>query len=126
MPDQKDWDRRLALVEASNNNHFQDTIKTSPAELVYGAPLNLPHALDLPVRVPQARQFGQGISEALSRAQKCMTNAQARMKQQVDQSRREVSFFVGDEVLLNLRNRPIKGKEGVRKLKAKWIGPLEV
>jgi hypothetical protein len=69
------------------------------------------------------------MSEGLASAKKCLVAAQQRQKRYYDQGHREVSFKIGEEVLLNSKNihmRTQKGRRSTPKLLPKWIGPFKV
>ena len=45
----KKWEYYLHLVEFSNNNHYQDSTKNSPFEILYGRKCNTPISRSNPV-----------------------------------------------------------------------------
>jgi len=54
-----------------------------------------------------------------------MRDAQSRMKQQADRHRRELTFKVGDQVLLSTRNLVLRTTDP-RKLWPRYVGPLTI
>jgi hypothetical protein len=125
-PGHKDWDRYLSMAELAINNTFQESIQSSPAEIVYGEKLKTPVVLELPTKVPFVWQFSKTVADAVERAQRMIKLAQVRMRQRVDAHRRQVVYKPGDQVLLVMKNHRRKGGEGVRKLKPRYTGPYTV
>ncbi len=125
-PGHKDWDRYLSMAELAINNTYQESIKASPAEIMYGEQLKIPVILELPSKAPFVWQFSKGVADSVRRAQESMTEAQARMRERVDPHRRDVQYKPGDQVLLMMKNHRKKGGEGVRKLKPRFTGPYPV
>ena len=75
--------------------------------------------------LPAANEFAQRVSAALSQARDSLAAAQARIKRNADELRRELTFSVGDEVLLSSKNIRLK-TAGTRKLLPKFLGPYTV
>ena len=65
------------------------------------------------------------MKTALADAQANLTVAQSRAKSQVDRSRRDEKFEVGDEVVLSTRHINVN-KYLPSKLRRRWIGPYRV
>ena len=65
---------------------------------------------------------------AVERAKECLRRAQDRQKAYADQKRRDVTYKVGDELLLNTKNiRESSTLKGVTaKLMPRWAGPYTV
>ena len=61
----------------------------------------------------------------MQEAKKHLLAAQNRLNLYADTKRREISFDVGTQVLLNTSNIKLK-MPGVRKLLSRWIGPFKV
>eukprot|EP00877_Chromochloris_zofingiensis_P003160 jgi/Chrzof1/12845/Cz07g09130.t1 len=121
-----DWDGvKLALAEFAVNNAWQESVQDTPFRLNYGQHPLTPASVDVDVRVPAAKEFTDGIAQAERRAKTLLQAAQQRQKAYADQGRREASFDVGDEVLLNTKNLRLVNP-GSRKLLPKWIGPLTI
>jgi hypothetical protein len=69
------------------------------------------------------------MSEGLRSAKQCLVAAQNRQKIYYDQHRRDVSYDVGDQVLLNTKNIHLKrasNRRSTPKLLPKWIGPFPI
>ena len=77
--------------------------------------------------MPSATAFVHGLQDHIKAAKLCLKQAQDRQKAYADTKRRDVSFQVGDKVLLSTRNIQLKkNKDMVRKLMPKWVGPFPV
>ena len=66
------------------------------------------------------------MKTALEDAQQNLTAAQQRMKAYADRSRRDETFRVGMEVVLNTRNLQQLDKHLPLKLRKRWVGPFKV
>ncbi len=65
------------------------------------------------------------MDQAMQNARKCMEAAQQRQKRYADEHRSDLSFNVGDKVLLSSEHIPLRAV-GTRKLLMKWMGPFTV
>jgi hypothetical protein len=107
--DQRDWDRYLPMCELSLNNTFQETIRAAPSEVMYGERLPIPVMLELPsIKAPHVKQIRDNIAQVLKQAKKGIADAQQRMRQRVNRSRRAVVFTPGQQVLLSLKNMRVQ------------------
>ena len=126
-PTHRDWDLYLDTAEFAYNTAYNDTIKCAPFELLYGSPPR--HPLQLvqpspPSSAPSAAAVASTLQQRLDAARQAIHKAQQHQKQQADKKRRDVSYNVGDVVLLNTINLPITS--GVRKFQPRWIGPFPI
>lgn len=126
-PMQGDWVRCLPLLEFACNNAHNASTNASAFQLYTGLrPLTPVSTLaDKTFKVPAARDFAQSQQGELRRAQQCLRDAQSRMKQREDRKRRDLSFAVGDRVLLNTRNLVLRTTDP-RKLWPRFVGPFTV
>ena len=125
-PTQEDWDEHLASAEFAYNNAWHESIKNTPFMLNYGQhPLTPMYRGISRDRVPAARAFVGAMSEMLAEAKEHLKAAQQRQKAHADKKRREVSYDIGDQLLLSTKNIKLK-TPGARKLLPKWIGPFRV
>ena len=124
-PNHDDWDEHLDMAEFAINDAWQESVKETPFMLNYGQhPLKF-LSLQTHSHVPAAEEFAESLSLGTQRAKDCLQQAQQRQKAYADRGRREVTFDVGEQVLLNtkyLRSRT----HGTPKLMPRWIGPYEV
>jgi hypothetical protein len=125
-PRQDDWDEFLSMVEFAINNSKHSSVKHTPFFLNYGRHPLTPVMLETlqKSKAPAATRFTVDMTDALNLAKQNLQAAQDRQKSYVDAKRKEVSFQVGDQVLLATTN--LHPRVGVRKLMPKWVGPLTI
>lgn len=124
-PTHDDWDKKLPLVEFAINNTYQESIKATPFQLNYCRNPRLPTLGSADSKVPAAARFCSDIEESIQRAKRCISAAQERYKHYADRNMREVSYKVGDRVLLNTQHINLK-HPGTKKFLPLWIGPYTV
>jgi hypothetical protein len=127
-PTQDDWDDYLGLVEFAVNNAYQESIKCSPFFALYGFHPYTPFTAQLPPvndNVPKVGSRFQRIHDNLDLMRACLKAAQDRQREYANESRRDIAFSVGEEVMLNTKNIKFKGTP-TKKLLFKWLGPLKV
>ncbi|KAJ9519165.1 hypothetical protein QJQ45_007723 [Haematococcus lacustris] len=127
LPTQVDWPRHLAFAEFAINNSWQESIQSTPFLVNYGQSPITPmlHKLPRPCLTPSAESFAKKWEHEVKHAQECMRVAQDRQERYENKRRRDVTFSVGDSVLLstkNLRNAPGKA----RKFLPRYVGPFKV
>ena len=130
--EQDDWEDHLAAAELAVNNARNETTGLSPFYMFYGREARLP--LDLALApLTQARSNPSAADAlarwraALVRAQETTKAAQKRQKKYADEHRRELSFVVGDRVLLATANLKLIGEsKRARKFTERYIGPFRV
>jgi hypothetical protein len=102
------WDKHLPLTEFSYNNSYQERIKMSPFEALYGRPCHTPLSWS---ESGERVIFGPDIvTEAEEKVRQIRANiltAQSRQKSYTDKMCRPLEFKVGDHVYL--RVFPMKG-----------------
>jgi hypothetical protein len=104
----KSWDKSLSYAEFSYNNSYQESLKMSPFEMLYG------RKCWTPLFWNETRELKVFEPDMLEEAEKqvCMVRenlrvAQSRQKSYADHRRRELSFEVGDFVYLKVS--PMRG-----------------
>ena len=118
---------KLAAAEFAVNNAWHPTLQNTPFFLNYGQHPLTPVTRATENIVPSATAFVHGLQDHIKAAKLCLKQAQDRQKAYADTKRRDVSFQVGDKVLLSTRNIQLKkNKDMVRKLMPKWVGPFPV
>jgi Chromo (CHRromatin Organisation MOdifier) domain len=125
-PRQDDWDMHLALAEFAVNNSVNQSTKSTPFYLNYGEHPRTP--LDVQLRQetnPAAKSLCEQVQENIKVARQHLQAAQQRMSVNANRKRRDVSYQVGDEVMLNTKNIRIKAV-GTPKLLPRWVGPFKV
>jgi hypothetical protein len=108
LSDSPKWDQQLPLAEFSYNNSYQESIKMSPFEALYGRPCHTP------LNWSESSEwviFGSDIMiEAEEKVRQIRANiltAQSRQKSYTDKRFHPLEFEVGDHVYL--RVSPMKG-----------------
>jgi len=130
--EQDNWEDHLAAAELALNNARNETTGLSPFYMFYGREARLP--LDLALApLTQARASPSAADAlaqwraALVRAQETTRTAQQRQKKYADAHRRDLSFAVGDRVLLATANLKLVGEaKRARKFTERYIGPFRV
>jgi Integrase zinc binding domain/Chromo (CHRromatin Organisation MOdifier) domain len=122
-----DWVAALPLLEFAYNNSKHAATQSTPFRMYTG--LDPLHPASGPAertyRVPAAEAFVHKMEQELARAKQCIRDAQSKMKIQADKKRQDVTFAVGDEVLLSTKNLKLKS-DAPRKLLPRFIGPYKV
>ena len=123
------WSQYLALAEFASNNAINVATGYSPFFLNSGdhplVPSVFMHGGGVSSQVEAVQTMVDRMKTALEEAQVNLTVAQSRAKSQVDRSRRNEEFEVGDEVVLS--TRPISVNQHLpSKLRRRWIGPYRV
>jgi hypothetical protein len=122
------WDKHLPLAEFSYNNSYQESIKMSPFETLYGQPC---HTL---LSWPESGErviFGPDIvTEAEEKVKQIRVNiltVQSCQKSYTDKRHCPLEFEVGDHVYL--RVSPMKGVRRFdikEKVAPRYIGPYPI
>lgn len=121
--DAKAWDRWLPAAEFAINNAQNRSTGFSPFYLNYGFHPRTPLMLELGDGVPAAKHFADTYAQRVADARRFLQAAQDRAKAYADKSRREVTYEVGDLVLLSTKNLSLSGP---KKFRPKWVGPFPV
>jgi hypothetical protein len=138
---QNDWVDSLMWLEIAINNAVNDSTGFTPFFLEYGHEINLPHTLindtdqQQPSRIhgeeekkedrnARVEEFAVYIRTVLEKAKKNMEKASAEQKKYADRKRRDVSYNVGDMVLLDSSKIRLKVKGG--KFADQRIGPYKI
>jgi hypothetical protein len=134
---QSDWDTLLPYASFAFNNSVHESTGYSPFHLNYGHHPNLPTTWEVYKNVheeskvqvrgkcPGAEKYFSRVQEAIQVARRTLESSQQRQKAYADESRREVTFNLGDKVLLSTKNIVLK-KGSSRKLLPRFIGPFSV
>jgi hypothetical protein len=95
------WDKHLPLAEFSYNNSYQESIKMSPFEALYGRPCRTPLSWsESGERVIFDPDIVTEAEEKVKRIQANILAAQSRQKSYTDKRRRPLEFEVGDHIYL--------------------------
>ena len=120
------WDEHLIAAEIAYNNSQQASTGFSPFFLNSGQhpqlPLNQITSIDS--NNPAATELVEQLYNDLDTAMSNISQAQQRQAQYANQHRREVTFKLGDKVLLSTAN--LKHDKQAPKLSPKFIGPFTI
>ncbi|VFQ83783.1 unnamed protein product [Cuscuta campestris] len=123
------WSSFLTWAELALNCSTNEGLGTSPFQALYGRP---PPSLfpTMPVRsrVPAVEEILKERAELLQDIKTHLSRMQQRMRAQANQHRRDISFNVGDMVLLRLHpyRQHSLARPGSVKLGRRYYGPFEV
>ena len=127
---QTNWDLLLTAAEFSYNNSINATTGYSPFFLNTGFHPHVPSSLLQPPSTPNpsVNEFVEAQQTALLIAQKAIAQAQDRQRDNADRRRRDHTFKVGDQVMLNAEDItiPADRTRPSRKLLARFIGPYTI
>jgi hypothetical protein len=104
----RSWNQSLLYAEFSYNNSYQESLKMTPFEMLYGCRCRTPLFWS---EAREQKVFGPDILQEAEK-QVCMVRenlrvAQSRQKSYADHRRRDLSFEVGDFVYLKVS--PMRG-----------------
>ena len=124
-PHHDDWDEHLDMAEFAINDAWQESVQETPFMLNFGQhPQNF-MSLQTHSHVPAAAEFTENMHCGAERAKELLKVAQERQKAYADKRRRDVSYEVGDKLLLNTKN--VRDRSlGTPKLMPRWVGPYQV
>jgi hypothetical protein len=104
----RSWDKSLSYTEFSYNNSYQESLKMTPFEMLYGQRCQTPLFWS---ETGERKVFGPDILEEAEKqvhmVRENLRVAQSRQKSYADHRRRELSFGVGDFVYLKVS--PMRG-----------------
>lgn len=125
-PNQDNWEDLLPLAEFAYNNSVQSSSGFTPFALNHGQNPVMPLSLlpESKIDNPAAGALLEKLDGMLSKAKENLRAAQERQKKYADRHRRDVTFQVGDRVMLSTRHLRAPGKTA--KLVQKYVGPFTV
>ena len=132
--DQLDWDVYLPAVLFAYRRTVQPSIDDTPFALLYGRDPVAPLDVEWPVELPVARVGPRGplewrdglfrrVREQVERARGALERARAEQQRRYDAEHRNVSFAVGQLVMVFNPAVPVGMS---RKLVRRWRGPFRV
>jgi len=127
---QNDWDTSLATAEFACNNAPNASTGMTPFRINYGRdPYNPYMALsNIPDDIPATTDFLEALKNATKMATDALVLAKANQEKNANKSRREVTFVVGDQVMLAAHhiNLASQAARPTKKLQHRFIGPYRV
>ena len=126
QPTQTDWDLRLSTAEFAVNNSVSASTGQTPFYSIYARHVNTP--IDVALNtcpVPAAVNLRTAFDSVIGDVRANLADAQQRQSEQANKRRREMTFAVGDQVLLSTVNLKLPSTLS-SKLKQRYIGPFEV
>ena len=128
---QDDWDTHLPTLELAINSTRSPTTGYTPFWLNYGQEVRMPIDSALPSsaanRNPESAHRIARLLQDLITTRGNIVRAQERQRANADLHRRDVSFNVGDRVLLSTEHLRLQGaSKRTPKLTYKFIGPFTV
>ena len=123
----KDWDRHLTAVEIAINSSRHASTGYTPHFLNHNQEMRLPFGIALreavpTVRVPAALEVMTEMAANDETARSRLAEAQAAQEKAANRHRREVSFAVGEQVMLSTKH--LSGYQ--HKLACRFIGPFPI
>ncbi|KAH7621122.1 putative Transposon Tf2-6 polyprotein [Nannochloris sp. 'desiccata'] len=122
------WVNFLPQARFAYNTAVTNSTKMSPFEVVHGHSPRLPtsYVAGTSSAVPvSVERFRERHEQTISQVTKFLTIAQDKQTLYANKKRVDVSFDVGDEVLLNSRNLSLDGTNPP-KLKPLFVGPFKI
>ena len=124
----EEWDCYLAPIEFAYNNAIQASTGYSPFFLMNGEHPRVPTALSdqsssIDINVESANTFVHFFQQLVNMAQRSLNRAQAYQKKYADKHRRNMTFNIGDRVLLSTRHLDMRGVTAFRK---RFVGPFMI
>ena len=128
--DQDNWDLLLPYMEFAYNNSVNDTTGQSPFFLNSGQHPYTPWSLLSQAKsskVQEVTSFLENMRQAQEAARNSIEKARARQEHYADKKRRDITFKIGDKVLLSTKNftLPVDSTRS-KKLTSRYAGPYEI
>jgi len=125
---QNNWDDLLPLVEFAVNNQKHSSTSFSPFYLNYGQHPITPSNAVLSSLIPSAKLTHDELRSTLTLAKDLLRSAQDRMASLANSKRTDLTFNVGDRVLLSTANITVANQANrpSHKLAPRWTGPFSI
>jgi hypothetical protein len=122
------WDKHLPLVELSYNNSYQESIKMSPFDALYGRPCRTPLSWsESGKRVIFAPDIVTGAEKKVKQIQANILTVQSCQKSYADKRRSPLEFEVGYHVYLRVSLMKGVRRFGIKeKLAPRYIGSYPI
>jgi hypothetical protein len=110
----KQWEEYLPLVELAYKNGYQESLKTSPFEVLYGRKCRVSISLDsLVEKITLGPELLKEMEEAIVKIKQNFKIAQDRHKSYVNSKRTPREFKVGDHLYLQVKTKRISLRMGM-------------
>ncbi|EPS59216.1 hypothetical protein M569_15593 [Genlisea aurea] len=124
-----EWDKTLSMVEFAINNTIHSGLHNTPFFLNKGfhpiTPIMLEAIKQAKLEAcPAAQHYLQTRKQAFDQAMQHLTAARDRYKSYADAGRKDISFEIGDKILLSTVN--LNKHEQNRKLYPRFVGPFTI
>jgi hypothetical protein len=128
LTDGPKWDKHLPLAEFSYNNSYQESIKISPFEALYGRPCCPPLSWsESGERIIFGLDIVTEVEEKVKQIQANILATQSHQKSYTNKSRSPLEFKVGDHVYLRVSPMKCVHRFGIKgKLALRYIGPYPI
>jgi hypothetical protein len=128
MHQPKKWEDYLPFVEFAYNNSYQESLKMSAFEVLYGRQCKIPISWSNPMdRITIGPDMMKEMEQQVVQIRKNMKISQDRQKSYIDRKRTPREFKVGDHVYLKVIPRKSSLRVGsYTKLEPRYCGPFEV
>jgi hypothetical protein len=127
---QNDWDQFLATAEFACNNAPNASTGMTPFRVNYGRDPYNPYSTitKIPDDIPATAEFLEGLTNSTKIATDALVLAKANQERNANKSRRDVSFEIGDQVLLSANhiNLASQALRPTKKLQHRFIGPYKI
>jgi transposase InsO family protein len=125
-PTQDDWEECLPMAEFAINSSRSDSTKHTPFYLCYGRHPSAPADVVLPrPQTPAAEEFLRSMHTNIAAARKALQAAQERQRAIANTKRSDITFALGEKVLLSSQNIKLKAP-GAGKLLPRYLGPFVI
>jgi hypothetical protein len=124
----KKWEDYLPLVEFDYNNGYQESLKMSPFEALYGRQCNIPISWNDPVDIVTIGTYMlKEMEQQVIQIRQNMKISQDTQKRYADMKRNPREFKAWDHVYLQFRPRRSSLRMGdCAKMAPRYCGPFEV
>jgi hypothetical protein len=128
MENQGSWDKHLPLIEFSYNNSYQESLKMTSFEVLYGRRCGTPlNWIELGEKVIFSPDLVDEAKATVHRIQDNLKAAMSCQESYANKRRRPLQFEVGDHVYLKVSSMKGVKRLGVKgKLSPRYIGPFPI
>jgi hypothetical protein len=126
--EQDNWDDLLPYAEFAYNNSQQTSTGFSPFHALYGQEVNTWSTIVNAMDNPQATTTTNTATDTIEIIKKNLETAKGTMVSNYNKHHRDITFQVGDKVLLNTKNLRLASLEQspLRKFQPRFVGPFEI